>query len=164
MNKHTVTKEITFDCAHMLSNHNGACANLHGHTYKLQVGITGVPVGGSDATDSAMIVDFKELKRILKETVMDKYDHALIFSSSEFRSDAEAALWVWANKYKKAYYVLEGRTTAENMSRSILLDIQQHLDRLPNNLTVSYVRLWETPNSFAEYSSEGCMCGTYEGN
>lgn len=140
-----ITKEITFDSAHMLSNYSGKCHNLHGHTYKLQITL-------EDEVDKRtnMVMDFNELKNVLNETVMKSLDHALIFSAPEFREEAEDELLRWAVKYGKKHFVLEsGKTTCENMAPIIRDSILDYLKHNHKNIQVS-VRLWETPTSFAE--------------
>jgi len=66
-------KEATFDAAHQLPLHDGACKRLHGHTYKLQLGLY-VPV---DST-TGMGLDFKHLSRFISEEVLYEYDHQLL--------------------------------------------------------------------------------------
>jgi len=72
----TVTKEFSFDCAHMLTGHEGPCKNLHGHTYKLQVEVTSYSGVQEEGPSKGMIVDFKDLKQIVKELIVDKLDHS----------------------------------------------------------------------------------------
>ncbi len=152
-----VVKEVTFDCCHMLSSYDGACSNLHGHTYRLQIELSGAPVGGRSSSDSAMVMDFKDLKKIIQEHVIDKMDHALVLSSSVFRDEEEDALLSWAKEFDKKYYVVPGgRSTAETMSRDIFNCIMIELINLELNVVVSSVKLWETPTSYAECRLSAC--------
>lgn len=140
-----VTKEITFDSAHMLSNYSGKCANLHGHTYKLQVTLEG---NVDDA--SHMVLDFNILKEVLNESVMNVFDHAVVFSDPKLRNEAEDALYAWAEIYRKKYAVIpNGKTTCEDMAPYIKELILENLLSKQIKAFVS-VRLWETPTSFAE--------------
>lgn len=140
-----ITKEITFDCAHMLSNYEGKCNNLHGHTYKLQVILE-----GKTNKNTYMLIDFNELKNILNQVVMEKFDHAVIFSGADVREESENELLQWVIKYHKKGFVLEsGKTTCENMTPYIKELIKEELTERNLNFLVS-VRLWETPTSFAE--------------
>ena len=68
-----ITKEITFDMAHILSNYSGKCANLHGHTYRLQVTLE-----SKVNEETCMLLDFNVLKEILNEEVMERFDHSVI--------------------------------------------------------------------------------------
>jgi len=138
-----ITKEVTFDSAHMLSNYSGKCNNLHGHTYKLQIEVKG---GVNDKT--CMLIDFNELKEIIDTDVMQMFDHALIFSASECREEAEEALYKWAKKYNKKHYVMShGKTTCEFMAPEIKNVLYKTLGCMGFDVKV---KLWETPTSFAE--------------
>ncbi|MFH1727748.1 MAG: 6-carboxytetrahydropterin synthase QueD [Pseudomonadota bacterium] len=64
-----LNKIFKFDSAHKLINYKGKCENLHGHTYKLKVTVTG------KVLDSGMIMDFNELSSIVNEAVISKLDH-----------------------------------------------------------------------------------------
>lgn len=102
-----IEKVLTFDSAHMLSNYEGKCSNLHGHTYHVRVEIT-LP----NYLDH-MVLDYNEIKK-----VFDRVDHAIIFSGVGIRDEAEDDLLVWAKKHSKAYYILpdDCKCTAEDMS------------------------------------------------
>lgn len=114
-----VTREFVFDSAHHLHNYRGMCANLHGHTYRLQV-----TVGGEPDADG-MIVDFGTLKEIVNSVVIDKLDHKYLNDILPFNPTAENMVkWIF-NQLKSSFY----------SSRTYLAS----------------VKLWETPNSFAEY-------------
>ena len=140
-----ITKEITFDSAHMLSNYDGKCNNLHGHTYKLQVTLE-----GEINKKTHMLMDFNALKDALNESVMKAFDHAIIFSGADVREESENELLKWALAYKKRCFVLEsGKTTCENMAPVICDRIHTYLGYGYKDIKVS-VKLWETPTSFAE--------------
>lgn len=143
-----VTKEITFDCAHMLSGHRGKCANLHGHTYKVQVTILGeLKDSGSSL---GMVLDFGDLKGVLQDHIVSVYDHAIIFSAEPFRNKAEEELLDWARRNKMRYHIMNGRTTSETMAHEMQLDIQIALSQINILFDHVSVRVWETPTSFAE--------------
>ena len=133
----TISKDIKFDCAHMLSDYEGKCANLHGHTYHGTVTLE-----GDTAVDTGMLLDYNWIKK-----VVDKYDHAVIFSSSEFRNSAEEDLLDWARKHNMRHVVLPfGKSTAETLA----LTIAEEFDRYGRVL----VRLSETDGSWA--AAEAC--------
>lgn len=117
----TVTKHFGFEACHHLPHYEGACHNLHGHSYKLDV-----TVGGSiikDGPKQGMIIDFKDLKKIVKDYVVDKLDHEDL-----------------NNHY--------ANPTAEIMVVDIATTIMQ---KLPDNAYLVSVKLWETADSYAEY-------------
>lgn len=113
-----VSKEFTFDAAHFLTKYHGKCENLHGHTYRLRVTVEG-PVG-----EEGMVVDFKVLKNLVKEKVIDKYDHQSLNDFFENPSAELIAIQVWNDLVKE----------------------------LPVKLYE--VILWETADSFVTYRGE----------
>ncbi|WP_425806236.1 6-carboxytetrahydropterin synthase QueD [Desulfitobacterium sp. Sab5] len=124
-----VTKSFTFDAAHFLPNHKGKCSNMHGHTYKLEV--TVMRDKGqlmTDGSDEGMVIDFSDLKSIVKSEVIDKVDHKLLNEVFSFR------------------------TTAENMAAYIFDVLDQNLQ--PLGVKVERIKLWETPDSCAEVAYE----------
>lgn len=118
----TVVKEFTFDSAHFLPNHPGKCQALHGHTYRLQVGVQ----GGINRADG-MVIDFGDLSQIVKSKILDVLDHTTLNSVEvdDFPCN---------------------QPTAENMALWIRRRIQKELPYQ----NISFVRLWETPTSYAE--------------
>ena len=141
-----VTKEVTFDSAHMLSNYQGKCENLHGHTYKLQVSVD-APLH-SEGNEECMVMDFNNLKNAI-DTVTVAFDHAIIFSDTTYRGEAEDALLNWADKYGMNYVVIyAGKSTSECIATEIKERLSRYLVGVSMlNITV---RVWETPTSFAE--------------
>lgn len=145
-----VTKEITFDCAHMLSGHEALCKNLHGHTYKVQVTVSGDTIVGDSSNE--MVIDFKHLKQAITEVITNKFDHAVIFSSESHRNSAEQQLLEWAQSNELRHYVMPCRTTAENMAlffRQKIYDYLVETLELSNIKSVS-IKVYETPTSYAE--------------
>ncbi|MBK6831913.1 MAG: 6-pyruvoyl tetrahydropterin synthase family protein [Flavobacteriales bacterium] len=78
-----VTKRFTFEMAHALTGHDGACAGLHGHSYALDVTLSGAPRNMAGHPKDGMVMDFAELKHIVKRTVLDRYDHVLVLHENE---------------------------------------------------------------------------------
>lgn len=135
-----IVKIFTFDSAHLLDGHDGKCKNLHGHTYKLEVEVSGdlIPTGPKEG----MVLDFADLKAIVKKHILDLMDHAFLYNRLNEREQAIASLLEgWGMKT----YALEQRTTAEVMSRHIFYILRQQ------GLPVSRIRLWETPSSYSDY-------------
>lgn len=141
-----VTKEVTFDSAHMLSNYRGKCENLHGHTYKLQVTID-QPLQ-AEGNEECMVMDFNTLKKAV-DFVTEAFDHAIIFSDAGYRSEAENALIDWADKYGMNYIIISaGKSTSECIATEIKARIACALPIVEMGCIT--VRIWETPTSFAE--------------
>ncbi|MCQ2389625.1 MAG: 6-carboxytetrahydropterin synthase QueD [Kiritimatiellae bacterium] len=130
-----VTKEITFDAAHLLTGHPGKCRNLHGHTYRLAVTVEEADPG------SDMVIDFKELKALVEEEVADRFDHAFMYDA---RSAVEKSVAEVLERNGLRTVPLEFRTTAENLARHVF-------GLLSARAKIHSVKLWETPTSCAEY-------------
>lgn len=134
-----VSKEFSFDMAHILDGHDGKCRNLHGHTYKLQVEVSGDLY--QQGPKKGMVMDFADLKDIVKTLILEPMDHAFIYDTNSERECKIAAL---LNELDSKTFGMPSRTTAEEMARFIF-------NRLKSELPLSAVRLWETPTSFCEY-------------
>lgn len=141
-----VTKEVTFDSAHVLSNYQGKCANLHGHTYKLQVSVE-APLQDK-GNEECMVMDFNNLKNAI-DTVTRAFDHAIIFSDTAYRNEAENALLNWADKYGMNYVIISG---GKSTSECIAIEIKARIACVLPVVEMGHitVRIWETPTSFTE--------------
>ncbi|MBO6121023.1 MAG: 6-carboxytetrahydropterin synthase QueD [Kiritimatiellae bacterium] len=133
----TVTKTIRFDAAHVLTNHQGLCKNLHGHTYRVDVSVA---QGDGDTRD--MVIDFKDLKRIASEVVCERFDHAFIYNT-ESAGEREIAAVVEKNGMRTV--AIPFRSTAENLARMFFGELKALIPGL------SAVKVWETADSCAEY-------------
>lgn len=131
----TISKDIKFDCAHMLSDYDGKCSNLHGHTYHGTVTLE-----GDVNSQTSMLVDYNDIKRIV-----DVFDHAIIFSAAGERNPAETELYDWACRYKmRKVELVEGKSTAETLAMNIA-----QMFILELNVKAAHVKLSETDGSWA---------------
>ena len=133
-----VTKTVRFDAAHILTNHQGPCKNLHGHTYRVDVAVA---QGPDDPKD--MVMDFKDLKRLCEEVIIARFDHAFIYDETS-PGEREIAKVLLKNDLRTV--ALPFRSTAENLARHFFGELR---GRIPG---LSSVKVWETPDSVAEYS------------
>lgn len=131
-----VVKEFQFDAAHFLPNHPGKCKGFHGHTYKLQIGVS-----GEVNSETGMVVDFADLKEMVDESIIEHLDHKLLNSVGSFIGDPEP-LKSFPNRMPTAEMMVSWiATTLYNLFLQIWEGkIQLHL-----------VRLYETPTSYAEW-------------
>ena len=137
----TLTKIFSFDTAHVLENYPGKCKHIHGHTYHLQVTITGEIINERNHPYNGMIIDFTDLKRWIQDSVLNLFDHALLLheESTIAKLDFPDSERIYLTKYTP---------TCENM----LLDIVERLKQsAPNNIYLVEVRLQETPTAFATW-------------
>ena len=133
----TVTKTVKFDAAHVLTNHQGLCKNLHGHTYRVDVSVS-----QAADDDRDMVIDFKDLKGIANEVVCDRFDHAFIYNT-ESVGEREIAAVVEKNGMRTV--AIPFRSTAENLAKLFFSDLKA---RIPGLVAV---KVWETADSCAEY-------------
>ena len=73
-----LTKEFTFEAAHMLEGYDGLCREIHGHSYRLLVTIKGEPERDPESPKLGMVMDFGVLKRIVNEQIVERLDHSFM--------------------------------------------------------------------------------------
>ena len=78
MSKIRITREFSFEGAHALGGYDGKCCHIHGHSYRLAVTVTGEPVVEENSPKKGMVMDFTDLKKIVGDNIIDKFDHALV--------------------------------------------------------------------------------------
>ncbi|MDC3411957.1 6-carboxytetrahydropterin synthase QueD [Aquibacillus sp. 3ASR75-11] len=123
-----VSKEFTFDAAHHLHCYEGKCTNLHGHTYRVVFGISGPP------NDIGIVIDFKDMKEIWKEHIEIHLDHRYLNETLPKMNTSAENMVVWL--YEKMQEALESKPGHYSAAR------------------VEFVRLFETPTSYAEVRRE----------
>ena len=138
----TVTKTVRFDAAHILTNHQGMCRNLHGHTYRVDVSVRRTPASAGAGVPSDMVIDFKDLKNISEEVICDVFDHSFIYNTE---SEGEREIAGVLEKHGMRVAPLPFRSTAENLARHFY---ERLLPRVPG---LASVRVWETADSCAEF-------------
>jgi 6-pyruvoyltetrahydropterin/6-carboxytetrahydropterin synthase len=143
MAKIRVCKEFTFDMAHVLHNYDGLCRNIHGHTYKMQVTLIGEPSIDKRSPKLGMVIDFSLLKKIVKDTVVDVFDHALVVSEAQ-----GLAPGMFPFQQSDKFIVLPFQPTAENLVAHFAELI---LPQMPQGVKLHGIRLWETPTSLCEW-------------
>ena len=146
MSKIRLTKEFGFEMAHALWNYDGACKNIHGHSYKLFVTIIGSPVSDPADPKFGMILDFKDLKLMVKEPIVDFFDHSLVLYQE---ADGEVLSQV-RSMYEKVH-LFDFQPTCENLLIFIVDTIQGYL---PQSLKLHSVKLYETATSYGEWYAE----------
>lgn len=153
MGKVSITKEFSWDMAHILAGHEGLCKNLHGHTYKMQIEVTrkSEDVIMSEINCKGMVIDFKDLKQLVKDKIVEPLDHAFMYwVNSPEQLEHEIAEILIKNERKVAR--VNYRPTAEEMAMDFFTTLTKELLLL--NLELRAVKVWETPTSFAEVKGE----------
>jgi 6-pyruvoyltetrahydropterin/6-carboxytetrahydropterin synthase len=139
-----LTKEFTFEAAHMLEGYDGLCREIHGHSYRLFVTVKGEPVSDEESPKLGMVMDFGILKRIVNEQIVKRLDHSFMMRRSE---DAEEIASNLSFKFSRVVFT-DYQPTCENM----LSDFAERLlGALPENIELYSLRLHETASSYAEW-------------
>lgn len=138
-----VSRTIEFDAGHRVPDHASKCCNVHGHRYKVEVTVDGDVQPADGRSDGGMVVDFGELKQALTVRVHDLFDHAFI----AWIEDVD--LINFLQEMGSRVIVMDDVPTAENLAREIGDALTDHLDPL----YVESVRVWETPNSCAQWEA-----------
>ena len=89
MSKIRITKQFSFETGHALYGHDGKCKNIHGHSYRLNVTLFGTPITDDSSPKFGMIMDFSDVKKIVKETIVTPFDHATIFNKNTPTNEKE---------------------------------------------------------------------------
>ena len=139
-----ITKQFNFETGHALHGYDGKCKNVHGHSYKLSVTVIGKPITDSSNVKYGMVIDFSDLKKIVKEEIVDQFDHATVFNETTPHIEL-------ANELKsRGHHVIlvDYQPTSENM----VIDFAQRIkNRLPDSIKLFSLKLQETDSSFAEW-------------
>ena len=139
-----ITKQFSFETGHALYGYDGKCKNVHGHSYKLSVTVIGKPIVDRSNVKFGMVIDFTDLKKIVKEEIVDQFDHATVFNVASPHIELAKEL-----KTRGHHVILvDYQPTSENM----VIDFAQRIkNRLPEGITLFSLKLQETDSSFAEW-------------
>lgn len=142
-----ITKIFTFETAHVLYNYDGKCKNMHGHSYKLFVTVKGRPGNDLEDPKNGMVMDFGEIKTIVKEEITDLWDHAVLINAASPHRDLGKSLEAQGHKVIYCNF----QPTCENMLYAIAALLKK---RLPEHVQLAYLKLHETENSYGEWVAE----------
>jgi len=142
-----LTKIFTFETAHALWGYDGKCKNIHGHSYKLYVTVKGIPSNDVHNVKNGMVMDFGDLKSIIKRLIIDPLDHAIILNAlTEHKKLGEQLI-------KEGHKVIftNYQPTCENMLMDFAEKIQSEL---PAAIILAKLTLYETETSYGEWIRE----------
>jgi 6-pyruvoyltetrahydropterin/6-carboxytetrahydropterin synthase len=144
MAKIRITKEFKFETAHALNGYDGLCKHIHGHSYALMVTIIGDPIEDISSPKLGMVMDFGDLKNIVRDEIVDKMDHALVLNQ-----DSEVAhKLIGQDDMFNRVMLVDYQPTSENM----LVDFADRIQpRLPKGIELHSMFLRETVTSYAEW-------------
>ncbi len=132
--------------AHALLGYHGSCRNIHGHSYTLFVTIIGKPLQEENHPNDGMVMDFKILKKIVKEKIINPLDHALVLNKRTPNDVISSLQKMYDKVIIKPY-----QPTCENLllEMSIILS-----PLLPTGVKLHHLKLHETATSYAEWYNE----------
>ena len=139
-----ITKQFSFETGHALYGYDGKCKNVHGHSYKLSVTVIGKPISDTSNVKYGMVIDFSDLKKIVREEIVDIFDHATVFNKNTPHVELANEL------SSRGHHVIlvSYQPTSENM----VIDFAEKIKkRLPSYIQLHSLKLQETETSFAEW-------------
>lgn len=141
-----ITRRLEFDAGHRIPDHQSQCRHLHGHRYALEITLSGQVIAASGRPDTGMVMDFSEIKALAGTHLIDLWDHAFL----AYRHDRPVVDFLQTLPGHKTV-LLDVVPTAENLVLCAfdILD-RIYLDRWGNDLRLEHVRLFETPNCWAD--------------
>ena len=138
-----VTREFTFEMAHVLWNYDGPCRNVHGHSYRLFVTISGVPVNDNTNPKNGVVIDFADLKNIVLTEIVTVFDHAVTVSRDFEKDKIKMLKETFGNTV-----IVDYQPTCENLVADFALRIKKHM---PPGIKLHNLKLYETAKSYAEW-------------
>jgi len=141
-----ITTRLEFDAGHRIPSHKSQCKNLHGHRYAIEITLSGDIITLENASENGMVMDFSDVKTIAKSAVIDVWDHAFLV----YQHDKEILNFLNSLPNHKTV-VFPTVPTAENMAAEAFKILKnQYQDTFGNHLKLEKVRLYETPNNWAD--------------
>lgn len=139
-----ITKQFSFETGHALYGYDGKCKNVHGHSYRLAVTVIGKPISDNNNVKFGMVIDFGDLKKIVKEEIVDVFDHATVFNKNTPHVELAKEL------ENRGHNVL--LVNYQPTSEMMVIDFAEKIKkRLPHNIKLFSLKLQETATSFAEW-------------
>lgn len=141
-----VTKEFSFEMAHALWNYDGPCRNVHGHSYRLFVTLSGTPLEEDGNPKNGMVMDFTDLKSIVRREIVNVFDHSVVVSSKFDKEKTDMFSKLFGNTVLVDY-----QPTCENLVSDFAARIRKQLS---GRAALHSLKLYETATSFAEWYAE----------
>lgn len=139
-----ITKHFYFETAHALYGYEGKCKNIHGHSYQLFVTVIGTPIDDSNHIKNGMVMDFGDLKALVNNQIVNIFDHTTVLNNLSPHKILAETLSNLDHKVILVNY----QPTSENM----LIDFANRIkNKLPDNIKLHNLKLYETVNSYAEW-------------
>ncbi|MBR0568888.1 6-carboxytetrahydropterin synthase QueD [Azoarcus sp. L1K30] len=141
-----ITRRLEFDAGHRIPDHASQCRHLHGHRYALEVTLSGHIINAAGEAVNGMVMDFADVKKVASELIVQRWDHAFLV----YRGDVEVATFLASMPGHKTV-VLDVVPTAEHLAAEAFRVLDSgYQDVYGNQLRLERVRLYETPNCWAD--------------
>jgi len=141
-----ITTRMEFDAGHRIPSHKSSCKNLHGHRYAIEVTVKGEIIDEEQKSDFGMVMDFKDAKELIRQTIVTPWDHAFIV----YEKDHEVINFLATLKDHKTV-IFPKVPTAENMALVAMENLKKiFYDNYKEAIIPIKVRLYETPNNWAD--------------
>lgn len=138
----TIARTFSLEMAHVLENHPGKCRNIHGHSYVMEVELSGALCKQKGHPAEGMLMDYKDLKTLVHQEILEPFDHALLV-----HKEAALAPVVSQSAFGKTL-LLDFRPTCENLTAHFA---QKIVKILPDGVMLYRLRLYETAQSYAQW-------------
>lgn len=143
-----ITRRLEFDAGHRIPNHDSQCRHLHGHRYALEITLSGDVITAEGAAEQGMVMDFSEVRAIAQRCLVDAWDHAFL----AWRGDKRVVEFLETLPGHKTV-LFEAPPTAEHLAIAAFRVLDHaYQDKYGNNLKLERVRMYETPNCWADAS------------
>lgn len=139
-----ITKRFSFETGHALYGYDGKCRNVHGHSYKLYVTVIGHPISDTTHVKLGMVIDFSDLKVIVKNKIVDVFDHATVFNKNTPHVELAKEL----SDRGHNVLLVDYQPTSEMMIIDFANVIKQEL---PSHVKLHSLKLQETDSSYAQW-------------
>jgi len=141
-----ITRRLEFDAGHRIPDHGSQCRHLHGHRYALEITLAGNVIRSAGDPANGMVMDFSEVKALAAKHLVDAWDHAFLV----FAGDLPVVNFLASLPGHKTV-LLDCVPTAENLAQQAFAILDAvYRDSYDNQLRLARVRLYETPNCWAE--------------
>lgn len=141
-----LTKEFKFEMAHALAGYHGPCRHIHGHSYELFVTVTGEPVSDDQSPFLGMVMDFRLLKEIVRQQIIDEFDHSLVLNKKTAPEQITDM-----GEFVGRLILVDYQPTSENL----LIDFAERLkSSIPAEVSLFSLKLRETTTSYAEWYAD----------
>jgi len=149
-----ITRRLEFDAGHRIPDHKSQCRHLHGHRYAIEITLSGSVIDKAGDAANGMVMDFSQVKDLANSHLVDDWDHAFLAYAGD-RAIVDFLATLPGHKTvildRVPTVVLDAVPTAENLARIAFERLDAaYRDTYGNHLRLEQVRLYETPNCWAD--------------